>query len=400
MNLWEILKTSKGFPPPDLETLLFARKISGQAVGGSTLKTLTASGYPCVLEGSVGMPVLDYKIYGNSVQDGTPTPENPIEVQSVGDKTKNLLKLIDRTNLDLRGTTVNIKDGTITITGTATSSGGRLVFLSDRFILSKGTYSLSMPNNAGVLSYLTRASDGVALSGRIIIDEDTEVAFGINVIHGTEYNVTLMPQLELGSEATPYEPYGYKIPVVVSAENHEPTTTNIYLNEPLRKIGDYADVIDFNRGVVERNTIEYAFTGAEAFWYTSSDENRAVAAFTFPNIRDKNVYFLNMFTIPPYSEMEYNRVVFDSNRICYVSLSYELIGGSYSDSNVTKLDNIRNWLKEQYESGNPLTMTIAYTSTTEPISLPSIPTFNGTTVISTDTQIQPSNIEIKYKARK
>lgn len=295
---------------------------------------------------------------------------------------------------------VNIKDGTITITGTATSSGGRLVFLSDRFILSKGTYSLSMPNNAGVLSYLTRASDGVALSGRIIIDEDTEVAFGINVIHGTEYNVTLMPQLELGSEATPYEPYGYKIPVVVSAENHEPTTTNIYLNEPLRKIGDYADVIDFNRGVVERNTIEYAFTGAEAFWYTSSDENRAVAAFTFPNIRDKNVYFLNMFTIPPYSEMEYNRVVFDSNRICYVSLSYELIGGSYSDSNVTKLDNIRNWLKEQYESGNPLTMTIAYTSTTEPISLPSIPTFNGTTVISTDTQIQPSNIEIKYKARK
>lgn len=90
MNLWEILKTSKWLPPPDPETLLFARKISGQAVGGNTLKTLTASGYPCVLEGSAGMPALDYKIYGNSVQDGTPSPENPIEVQSVGDKTKNL----------------------------------------------------------------------------------------------------------------------------------------------------------------------------------------------------------------------------------------------------------------------------------------------------------------------
>lgn len=154
------------------------------------------------------------------------------------------------------------------------------------------------------------------------------------------------------------------------------------------------------RRLVERNTIEYVFTGDEPFGYASSDENRAVAVFTFPNIRDKSVYFLNMFNTPPYSEIDYNRLVFGANRLCYVSISYELIGGSYSDSNVTKLDNIRNWLKEQYESGNPLTMTIAYTSTTEPISLPSIPTFDGTTVISTDIEIQPSNMEIKYKARK
>ena len=26
----------------------------------------------------------------------------------------------------------------------------------------------------------------------------------------------------------------------------EPKTTNIYLDEPLRKVGDYADYIDFN----------------------------------------------------------------------------------------------------------------------------------------------------------
>ena len=31
-----------------------------------------------------------YKIYGNSIQNGTPTLTNPIEVQSVGDKTNNL----------------------------------------------------------------------------------------------------------------------------------------------------------------------------------------------------------------------------------------------------------------------------------------------------------------------
>ena len=37
-----------------------------------------------------------------------------------------------------------------------------------------------------------------------------------------------------------YEPYGYKIPVIVNNQ-----TTNIYLDEPLRKKGDNADYIDY-----------------------------------------------------------------------------------------------------------------------------------------------------------
>lgn len=40
-------------------------------------------------------------------------------------------------------------------------------------------------------------------------------------------------QIEKGSTATEYEPYGYKIPIIVNN-----TTTNIYLNEPLRQIGN------------------------------------------------------------------------------------------------------------------------------------------------------------------
>ena len=41
----------------------------------------------CVDEDSV----IGYKIYGDSVQDGTPSPDNPIEVVSVGEKTGNIL---------------------------------------------------------------------------------------------------------------------------------------------------------------------------------------------------------------------------------------------------------------------------------------------------------------------
>lgn len=38
--------------------------------------------------------------------------------------------------------------------------------------------------------------------------------------------------------------------------------------------------------------------------------------------------------------------------------------------------------------------------TEETVILPEIPTFNGTTVITTDTEVKPSNMEITYKARR
>ena len=45
---------------------------------------------PLTLHNSHGQNLTNYKIYGNSIQNGTPTPEAPIEVESVGDKTVNL----------------------------------------------------------------------------------------------------------------------------------------------------------------------------------------------------------------------------------------------------------------------------------------------------------------------
>ena len=53
----------------------------------------------------------NYKIYGNSVQNETPSPTNPVEIQSVGDKTKNLFDIDSAVNENL----VKNDDGTYTI---------------------------------------------------------------------------------------------------------------------------------------------------------------------------------------------------------------------------------------------------------------------------------------------
>ena len=47
----------------------------------------------------------------------------------------------------------------------------------------------------------------------------------------------------VSSIALPYESYGYKIPVTITAGSTE--TTDIYLDEPLAKSGNNADYIDY-----------------------------------------------------------------------------------------------------------------------------------------------------------
>ncbi len=46
--------------------------------------TRHVSGYPATLPDSISTPLLEYKVYGNIQQNGTPSPESPVEVQSVG----------------------------------------------------------------------------------------------------------------------------------------------------------------------------------------------------------------------------------------------------------------------------------------------------------------------------
>ena len=67
----------------------------------------------------------------------------------------------------------------------------------------------------------------------------------IGVSKDRDYDDIIELQMVKGSENLPYEPY------------IEPITTNIFLSEPLRKIGDYADYVDGKGGKVVRNIREF-----------------------------------------------------------------------------------------------------------------------------------------------
>lgn len=62
----------------------FVKDKNGTAIFEKGFPREKSGALPLQLDG-IGKPLKNYTIYGNTVQNGTPTPDNPVEVQAVGD---------------------------------------------------------------------------------------------------------------------------------------------------------------------------------------------------------------------------------------------------------------------------------------------------------------------------
>jgi len=177
------------------------------------------------------------RMYGNSVQDGTPTPDAPIEIESVGDNV-NILEN-KNTSGTINGVTFTKNaDGSITMNGTNTGTNNIIYpintdvgYAARDIALKAGTYTLSHRANlpsgiyvqahyvdGGTTLYRTSTnSNGISFT----ISEDAIAGVYIRFDVGvTADNITIYPQLEKGSTVTSYVPYGkYKIPVVATSKN-------------------------------------------------------------------------------------------------------------------------------------------------------------------------------------
>lgn len=229
MTLWEILKANKTGIAPDMFTMLAASKMNG---GRDRLHEL--SGTPPLSFTAKGKPLTAWSITGNTVQNGTPTPENPVEVQAVGDKTSNLLNFEDL--IAAPSGKIPSKDFTFphlltlylkpNTTYTCASSGTGST-TSSPADLNRSLYfcSSNEHNSVNVNNPVTYTTDS---TGQVFI------GFIDSRTNAQQYlNKTAYIWLNVGSAPLPYEPYGYKIPVVTSADGTEPITTPIYLPTPL-----------------------------------------------------------------------------------------------------------------------------------------------------------------------
>ena len=169
----------------------------------SALKDLfyeEVEGVPPISFNGIGENLLDYRIDGAS--------------GGVGDRTDNLFNGI---LLDGYYT-----DNTLT---TLTSTNG--IYKSLKITLPAGTYTVVYSEAILIIRYIelngdymtNPAGQSTVKSYTFTLNSESTVGLCFRNSSNTEWNDSIKIQIEEGSTPTDYEPYGYKIPVVVSGKN-------------------------------------------------------------------------------------------------------------------------------------------------------------------------------------
>ena len=156
-------------------------------------------------------------LYGKSVQNGTPTPENPIPVQVVGGR--NLLPPHATGTVTSKGVTATYNnDGSISLSGTATDTTF-FYPVQQNFMLKAGTYTIStntlVNGSRLVLGFANKGAYpfwlAVDTSQTFTLNADDTLISGntfLRIDSGKTVDVIFSLQLEAGTQATPYTPYG------------------------------------------------------------------------------------------------------------------------------------------------------------------------------------------------
>jgi len=337
-----------------------------------SLKTLTGAtsysfmGYP--------EPLKSCEISGNMVQNGTPTPTSPIYPQECGDRTANLF---DKDNA-LKNFYLYNGVQTGYYVGGYVLSDYIPIESNTATISAEGTKASSAGSHWAVYdenkSFIRGGAAFQAKLGVITKVVDTSGAAFIRVDYATEALTNCM--LNLGSTALPYEPYGCKIPLSLNG-----TTQNLYLTEPLRKIGNYADEVNSD-GTVTRRIKKHVLTGEEAIegssqrWIVRAKLSSSVAYIGkcthFVNKSSGTVaWFDNKFSI------EGANIFFGV---------YEMFGS---------ISAFRQLLTDSYAAGNPVTVWyVLATPTTEQVTAPTLTPAIGNNTLAIGTTLQPSSVSI------
>ena len=380
---------------------------------------ITVNGTNILIDNNKTTEIENYRIYGNSIQKGTPTPETPVDIESVGD-------LVTLDNCSSYGSDAcdNVGKYVIPIKVTGKNlfnvNGSLIQYSPDYYPTTVVDNKIYVKNFNGLppsslFDYIkVNALDIMSISykkiqgnARLIFKmydsfknlindssieipdltynqyyqgyykDDTKVTFAvpenvnyIRILISAAYsdggNIYSEFQVENGSKITSYEPYKEMI-------------TNIYLDEPLRKVGEYSDYIDFkNKKVVRRVkklNINNILNWSDNYFPT------LLSILNSNEIAKPNTIVLNNYS--------------DKKRFGITNIEGTGIGFYNCDTywNFNNLNEMKTWLDNNknmyanYVLQNPIEQTL---------ELPSILLNKDTSVVSVNTSVLPSNIELEY----
>lgn len=268
-----------------------------------------AMGQTITVSDAASRPLQGLTLYGKTVQNGTPTPENPVPLVSVGAggvinttvAGKNLLPNNANT-ATISGITFTVNaDGSVTVNGTNNGSGSAILTLCE-FAFEKGKqYVLSglTDSTAQKMHIWTQSANAFPIGSRLqcydgevtrTAQADETCVIRIQVEPGaTINNVTIFPMLRFATVTDgTYEPY--------KGQTLTTSTPNGLPGIPVSGGGNYTDEsgqawicdeIDFARGVYVQRVYNEAFSNLT--WSAAWDPSFHVDGTFIVNATIKNV---------------------------------------------------------------------------------------------------------------
>lgn len=203
-----------------------------------------------------------------------------------------------------------------------------------------------------------------------------------------EFDDIIELQIEKGTslaDRSSYEPYV------------EPATTNVWLDEPLRKIGDNFDALDLRSKQVSRYIKEVVLDGVSNGKRITSFTKHSTGLY-YGICGGLSAMANGAANVVKNSHFKAVQSVAKGN--CYITAGATGCLMVHTNQEIDEQNKWNEWLQEQYNNGTPVTINYARsTPIEEPLEV-ELPKLNAkTSVIEVNTGIQASNAYGKYIKR-
>lgn len=378
-NFYELLKyAATGIASPDMT---YYDMIRASTLMGGAVQTLT--GQPPLSFKANGKPLISFSMKGNGSQNGTPTPDNPVMPEFVGVRTGNL---VDPSTLT---------PGYLNTLGSVSAQGGTVLeFASDFIPISGSDYTWSLSEDWGDRAgWVARVfyDAGKEMIGSRLGGIVTEKSGAFSVPSGAAYvriswrsYGTIAMSLSTDASLL-YEPFGWAEKITCAGQ-----TVPVYL-------GQVSTVRRVKKLVLtgEETIAASSRLGGSIYLYNSQ----------FPGISGGKPVLCSHLKYTSVNAYQYGSITTTNTDI-----------DLWLFSDFVTASEAKQYLREQYAAGNPVTVWyVLATPTTGIVNEPlakigdyadelhssdttvSIPTIKGSNTLTVETELQPSEMTITFK---
>ena len=309
--------------------------------------TKDESGSDIIIEDASNNPLIYLEIEGKSIQNGEPTPDTPVEIESVGTYNETTgkygieVKTVGKNLFDKNKTTTQI--GYFSSNGTLNSGGSSTVTTSYTKIIPNTDLTIS----GFLVNRIVYYDENYNFIERSETISNTPYTFNKNAhyirIQGLTDNFNLDKlQIETGNVVTKYTPY-------------QENTSVLALNEPLRSLPNGVKDIAYiknNKLYVDRYVSSIILKGESAEGWSLQTEGYHVPVDAL-NIKTKSILLSNYFKNYP----TYNELI---NQDYGIGMIYNVKSFYVRNKNTSTLDEFKTWLSTHntqvdYELATPVT---------------------------------------------